>query len=573
MSGNDRQMFRRLLKWMKPDAGLYVLALSAAPISAALTVWQPRLLQEVIDNHITPGISDGLTQAALVYLGVVVVGFLLESAHTLLLSFAAMKTITRVRRKVYEHTMSLAQRWFDREPTGRALTRATSDVEALGETLTAGAITIILDVFKVVGILIGMIALDPGMTLTVALVAPPLAIAINLLRRRLKVLYLEIRTTLAELNAYVSERFLGVRTVQLYRDEQRTVDHLEPRLQRYTKATIRTNIWDALMFAMVDGVGSVTIALMLVYGMGWGDGLTAGVIAAFIDYTGRLFRPIQEFSQKVATIQRASAALTKITDLLDDDAHITPGSEDASDARSISIRDLSFAYPGGADVLKHVSFDVHPNQVVALVGRTGSGKSTIGRVITRTYDGYRGNILLGGRELRDVGPGSVRDAIAVIEQDVRVFEGTVRFNLALGADITDERLMASVRLVHAEDLVDRLGGLDGAIREEGGNLSVGEIQLLSFARVLARDNPIVVMDEATASVDSLTEAKIQAAIRAVLARRTVIAIAHRLSTIRDADQILVLDHGEVLESGNHAALMAKGGAYASLVRNADAAHD
>ncbi|MFT4622019.1 MAG: ATP-binding cassette subfamily B multidrug efflux pump [Myxococcota bacterium] len=557
----------RLVPYLRQDMFLWGVAMASAPVSAALVVLQPWLLKYAIDETIIPGDMEGLRVAAGAYLASVVVGFLAQSTYTLTLSYAAMKTIGRLRRAVYAHTLSRAQVLFDRVPTGRLLTRTTSDVDALGETLSAGAITIVLDVLSVGGILVAMAVLDLRLTMLLALIAPPLAIALELIRRTLRRLYLRVRTTLASLNAYLAERLSGVRVVQLYGDEARSVTEFDSRLYAYRDATIRTNVWDALLYAVVDGLSSITMAMMLWYAAsGWFDGvITAGLLAAFIDYIGKLFTPIREFSAKLAVIQRASSALEKIFGLLDNPSAITPGTLDPGDRfDSLELRDVSFAYGDGPDVLRGVSISVQPGEVVALVGRTGSGKTTIGKLLIRAYDGYTGSILLNGVELRDARLDRVRQLVGMVHQDVQVYPADVRFNLSLGHALPDATLTAAAKAAHAEQAIDRLGGLDATIGHNGRNLSVGEAQLLSFARTLAHDPPFVILDEATASVDSLTEAKIQHATDHLLQHKTVLVIAHRLSTITHSDRIVVMGGGEVLEQGSHSELLQQAGAYAEL---------
>ncbi len=566
-STSDWGRMRKMLPFLKGDRALYAIALLAAPASAVLMVVQPYLLKVAIDDYISVGDGAGLANAALWFLAAVLIAFVFESVYTLALSYGAMRTITRLRDAVYSHTLGLSHSYFDRVPTGRLLTRATSDVEALGETLTAGAITILLDVMLVVGILIAMLALDPWLTATLLLVAPVLAIALEGIRRVLRRLYLLVRTSLADLNAFTAERLNGIRVVQLYADETRTLAGFDKRLYHYRDTSIRTNVWDSLLYALVDGLSSVTMALMLWYGASdWFEGVaTAGLLAAFIDYVAKLFQPIREFSSKLAVIQRAASALEKIFGLLDHDERIGAGERLASpEVQTVALRGVSFAYGDGPDVLDGVSITVRSGEVVALVGRTGSGKTTIGKLLIRAYDGYRGSIQLDGQELSHIDPTAVRAAIGMVHQDVQLFPGDIRLNLALGADLSDEALWTAIRRVHADRAVERLGGLDGRIEHQGGNLSVGEAQLLAFARTMAHDAPMVILDEATASVDTLTEATIQEATRAVLEQKTVLVVAHRLSTIVGADRIVMLDGGRVIESGSHAELLAQGGAYATL---------
>jgi ATP-binding cassette, subfamily B, multidrug efflux pump len=566
---SDWSMFKDLLPFLRPDAWLYGFALLLAPLSASMVIVQPMMLQQAIDNTIATRDIDGLAAAAGIYLGAVLIAFLAETGYSLSASYGAMRSIARIRSTVYAHTLSLTSSFFDTQPTGRLLTRATSDVDALGETLTAGAFTIVLDVLLVVGIALAMFTMDAKLTLTLLLVGPPLALFVELLRRVLRRLYLLVRTNLSVLNSYMAEQFIGVQVVQLYSNEARSLKAFDERNHAYRNATVRTNIWDALLYAIIDGTSSICMALMFWYGSGgFLEGtLTAGLLAAFIDYVAKLFRPIQEFSQKVATIQRASSALEKIFGLLDVDERISGDQPIPNEVSGhLVFSDVHFSYTAGNDILRGVDLELAPGEVVALVGRTGSGKTTIGKLLVRAYGGYRGHITLDGMELSRLAPSAVRRVIGMVRQDVQLFPGDVRFNLTLGGDIPDDALHAAIKAAHAGAVVERLGGLDGRIAHRGANVSAGEAQLLSFARTLAHDPPIVILDEATANVDSLTEAAIQGATEAILSTKTVLVVAHRLSTITNADRIVLLDAGSVVESGSHTQLLASGGAYARLFR-------
>ncbi len=565
-ASSDLAMVRRVWPYIKPDLLLYAAAILAAPLSAALTVAQPYLLKKVIDDAIVPGVPDVLVRLSLLYLAAVVASFLLESGYTLALGVGATRTITRLRTAVFAHALALGQSFFDREPTGRLLTRVTSDVEALGETLTAGAVTLLLDALLVLGLLGLLFVLDAELTFVVLTTAPPLALAVELIRRRMRTVFVTVRTALAELMAFASERFAGIEVVQLYSDEARSLAGFEQRLGRYRRATVVSNVWDSLMFAIVDGVGSITAALILWWvSGGFGDLATAGLVAAFIDSVGRLFTPIRELSGKLAILQRAASALEKIVGLLEIDEQVRPGHRTLPpEAGDITLRDVRFAYRDGPDVLHGVDLSIHEGEVVALVGRTGSGKTTIGKLLIRAYDGYRGSITVDGVELGEVRLDALRHRVGIVQQDVVLFPGTVRDNLALGGGVSDGDLLEAIGLAQSTELVRRLGGLDGTVAAGGRNLSVGEAQLLAFARMLAHDAPFVVLDEATASVDSLTEARIQEATRALFQRKTVLVVAHRLSTIVGADRICVLDAGRVVEEGPHEKLLSRGGHYARL---------
>ena len=565
----DRLLFQKLVPHVLPDLPLYLFALCVAPVFAGLVVLQPYLLKLAIDDHVSTGDIAGVQRLAWIYLAVVVVKFALEAGHNLAISVAAIRTIARLRDAIFQHTLSLSPAFFDREPTGRLLTRATSDVDALGETMRAGAVAIVLDALQVIGVLGAMLWLDPWLTGVLFLIAPPLAVFVEILRRVLRRLFTEVRTNLARLNAYLSERLSGIQTVQLYSDEERTLQQFGERLDAYKSVAIRTNVFDALLYATVDGLSAVAMAMMLWYGSGGIlDGVvTAGLLAAFIDYVGKLFRPIQEFSQKVATLQRASAALQKIFSLLDTDDHIISGEhQPKAPEGSVQVRDLSFAYGEGPRVIRTLDLDIEAGQVIAIVGRTGSGKSTIARLLTRRYDGYHGSITMDGVELTDWHTPTLRQTIGMVRQDVQLFPADVRFNLSLGAPISDQQLQQAIIAAQADQVVQRLGGLDGVIQHGASNVSAGEAQLLSFARTMAHDPPLVILDEATASVDSLTEARLQAATESLLERKTVLVIAHRLSTIQHADVILVMDAGEVVERGSHTELLAADGRYAELFR-------
>jgi ATP-binding cassette subfamily B protein len=568
---SDISLLGTLWNFARPHWKFFGLSFLAAPVSTVLVVLQPMVLQRAIDNHIIVGDETGIVRMAAIYLVLVITAFLFEAAYTLLISFGAMRTIADVRDRVYRHTLGLSQSYFDKQPTGKLLTRATSDVEALGETLTAGAVTIVLDLLVVMGVIIGMFFMDSSLTLVLVFIVPPLAFIVNVLRKVLRKLYLHVRTSLATLNAYTAERLTGVEVVQLYGDEARTLSAFSGHLHEYRDTAIKTNIWDALLFAIVDGLSSVTMAMMLWYGANgiFEGALTAGVLAAFIDYVAKLFSPIQQFSQKVAVIQRAMSALEKITDLLDEEPTLREGAVGLpADCESrLVLEDVCFAY--GVDsprVLDRVSLSLEPGEVVALVGRTGSGKSTIAKLVSSAYEGYQGSIRLAGRELSGIALADARRFVGTVRQDVQLFPGSVRFNLCLGREVDDETLWAAIRTASAVDVVERLGGLGGALRAGGLNISQGEAQLLAFARALVDDAPLIVLDEATASVDSVTEAAIQNATAAILENKTVLVIAHRLSTISHADRIIVLEQGRILEQGTHAELMDLGEHYAALWR-------
>jgi len=477
--------------------------------------------------------------------------------------------------------MQQGQGFFDRRPIGSLLSRTVNDIGAIGEALNTGVVGIVTDVIRLIGIVAFMLWLDWRLTLVSFAVMPIVIMVVHVVRRQLRDVSIRIRVFIARINGFMQDHLAGVEMVQLHQGESKAVEQFHQMNREHVRASHYSNFLDAALYAVMDGVSSICIALVVWYGgveiLAGGVGLdvddtarvlTPGLLVAFVEYIQKGLVPVKEFSGKYATLQRTMAALDRVFGLLDTHAEVSNGDAVIEKPRGhIRFENVSFRYPQtDQDVLHGVSFDIQPGQVVAIVGSTGSGKSTVCRLLTRAYGGYKGSITLDGVEIGDLSPAALRRAIGVVHQDVFLFHASVRFNLALGDnDLTDEALWNALGIAEARGFVEDLpGGLDAKVSERGGNLSAGQGQLLTLARAMTRTPSVVVLDEATASVDPLTETLIQRAIDRILRLKTVLVVAHRLSTIRAADLILVMENGQIVESGRHDSLLAQGGRYATL---------
>ena len=573
---------KRLWPFIRTDQWVLWVALLVTPLISMLALTQPYLIKVAIDDHFSKGDFTGLSEVAWMYLGVALGSYVLSVGYALGLSWAGMRMLVRLREWLYERVLSLPLSFFDKRPAGVLLTRLTNDIDALGEVIGAGIVTIVLDILMVAGCLGAMLYLDVELTLLMLMCSPILIGLIELVRRQLKNLYLTIRDSIAAVNSYLSEQIDGVEIIQLFGGEERAEAQFDVRNLKFRNASMKSNIYDSMMFALVDGLSSVFIAMLLWYGSGqmgeWlgFDGIqvqSAGLMVAFIDYLNRLLTPVRDISQKMSVIQRALAAVTKIFGLVDEQEPMNLDGVDVPASNGhIRLSNVQFAYSEEADdVIKGIDLEIKPGQVVAIVGSSGSGKTTLTRILDRSYTGYRGSITLDGVELSTCSIPSLRKQVVAVRQDLQIFSRSLRFNVLLeNPDVSIEQAQKAAELTCADGFIGRLGW-DKVLRERGGDLSVGEGQLLTFARTMAIDANIVILDEATASVDSVTEAKIQQAIENIFVHKTVIVIAHRLSTIQQADIIVVLEKGKVVEQGSHSELLTLNGRYAELVEAGKAA--
>ena len=441
-----------------------------------------------------------------------------------------------------------------------------------------GMVGIFADILTILGVLVAMMVLDVRLTLLTFCISPLLILIVNVFRKHLRRYSVRIRKSLSRLNGYLAEHLVGIKVVQLFGREKKSEEEFKTLNYSFLDAYRKSNWLDASLYALMDGISSVCVAIMLWYGgsqyLATDDSaLSIGLLVAFIEYISRVFVPIREFSAKIATLQRAVAALERIFGLMDTRIEIDSPPPEASPTSfevPIAFKGVSFRYlEEGERVLKNLDFHLDPGNVIALVGQTGSGKTTVGKVLTRMYDGYEGSIDVGGTELRLIPTERTRENVGMVHQDVYLFEGTILENITLGrSDISREKAMEAAKLVRADSFIQALpNGYDAHVVERGANLSTGQCQLIAFARAMAYDPPVLVLDEATASIDSFLEQEIQEALRVILSLKTVLIVAHRLSTIQQADTILLMEKGEIVERGDHQSLLAMEGKYARLVHS------
>jgi ATP-binding cassette, subfamily B, multidrug efflux pump len=564
--GYDGDLLKRLWQFVRPHQSLLFATIVLGLVITGGGLVRPLIMRWAIDDGIVAKDASVLFKGAIAFGAFVLGEQLLQVVRVYASQLLGVRVITDLRHTTFEFLHTLRMQFFDRQPVGRLVTRVTNDTDAILELTASGALNLVTDLVKLIGIVVLMLSLDWQLSLVAFCAGPPVIILVRQVRKRHRDAFREIRAKTARMNSTMNEQVSGMTVVQAYNRQEAAASEFDEINEGYRDANIRSIKYDAMQDAAIEMVMSVCFASILV-ALGWHP-VSFGVLVAFNAYVIEFFEPISALAQRYTILQSAMAGAERVFGLLDTqeaDASGTAMGQDGDTSAALEFAHVQFAYKPGVTVLDDVSFSASAGEKIALVGPTGSGKTTIASLLLRLYDVESGSVRVFGRDVRNLDRATLRSTFAVVPQDVFLFPGTIADNIATGQIPDLQRVEETLKRIGAYDIfATRPGGLHARIEERGQNFSVGERQLIAFARALYRDAPILLLDEATASVDSDTESRLQKALAALTQGRTAIVIAHRLSTIQSADRIIALQRGRVVEQGSHAELIKLDGLYARL---------
>ncbi|MBD8489861.1 ABC transporter ATP-binding protein [Echinicola sp. CAU 1574] len=566
----DTQVLKKLYQFVQPYQARFFFLIFLTIALAALAPTRPLFIQKAIDDYVAVGDQEGLLRIIYLLIGLLVLQAVVQFAHTYLSGWIGQVIIRDIRTKLYRHLLKMRLKFFDNTPIGRLVTRNISDIETLSNVFSEGLAAIIGDLLQLVTILGVMFWVDWKLTLVSLCTLPLLIISTYVFKEKVKVAFNEVRNAVSNLNSFLQEHITGMNIVQIFNREAREYQKFNDINTEHKKAHVKSVMYYSIYYPVAEIIQAIGIGLVVWYGATgvFGLDLKVGVLISFIMYLQLFFRPIRMLADRFNTLQMGVVSSSRIFKLLESDEHIANEGELKPEKvkGNIKLENVWFAYNDEEWVLKDINFKVRHGETVALVGATGAGKSSIINLISRFYDINKGSIKVDGTDIKDYELGVLRKHIGVVLQDVFLFSDTIYFNITLGnPDITREQVMEAAELVGARRFIERLpGGLDYNVMERGATLSVGQRQLISFVRAMVYNPEIIILDEATSSVDTETEELIQSAIDKMMKGRTSIVIAHRLSTIQKADNIIVLHKGEIKEMGTHETLLEKEGYYAQL---------